>query len=144
MNKDELTNMELIIAMRFKEERKMNINEYQELAMRTNDGKCTERLNGAIKNGEGLVDVGGIINALLGLSGEVGEVTDMIKKYIFHGHEMTEAEIQKEIGDVCWYIAMLCESFGFELDRIMQNNINKLKNRYPEGFSESASINRKE
>ena len=122
----------------------MQIKEYQELAMRTNDGKCTERLNAEIEKGQGIVDVGGIINACLGLSGEVGEVTDMVKKYIFHGHELDESEIRKEIGDVCWYIAMLCESFGFELDRIMQNNISKLKKRYPDGFSEQASVNRTE
>lgn len=41
---------------------------------------------------------------------------------------------KKEAGDICWYLAMLCESFGWSLDEIMQMNVDKLKARYPEGF----------
>ena len=122
----------------------MNIKEYQDLAMRTNDGKCTERLNVEIEKGQGIVDVGGIINACLGLAGEVGEVNDMIKKTIFHRHQIEGEDIKKEISDCMWYIALMCESFGFNMNEIAEINIEKLKKRYPDGFSEKASINRVE
>lgn len=121
----------------------MNISEYQNLAMRTNDGKSTERLLKFIEEHKD-IDVGGIINACEGLCGESGEANDMIKKWIFHGHELKEADLVKEIGDVCWYLAFVSECFGLDLNRIMEKNIAKLKNRYPEGFSEQASINRVE
>lgn len=132
----------------------MRINEYQELAMRTNDGKCTWRLLESIRE-SGIVvnkdtgemktiDVGEAINAGEGLSGEVGEVNDIIKKWIYHGHELDEQELKKELGDVCWYLALTCNAFGYELDEIMSMNIDKLKQRYPDGFSEQASINRVE
>lgn len=121
----------------------MNIKEYQQLAMRTNDRKATERLENVLENIM-VQDVGGIINASLGLSGEVGELNDMIKKSIFHGHSLDIGEVQKEIGDICWYIAMMCESFGLSMDQVMQQNIEKLKKRYPDGFSEQASRNREE
>ena len=122
----------------------MTGNEYQNLAMRTNDHKATDRLLdkaemidsfkhvklGIIDN----YDFGGILNACLGLSGEVGEFNDMIKKWIFHEKWLDIEHAKKEAGDICWCLAMLCESFGWNLDEIMQMNVDKLKARYPEGF----------
>lgn len=111
--------------------------EYVALAMRTNDGKCTERLAGAAaysKYTKEVLDVGGVFNACLGLSGEVGEFNDMIKKWVFHEKPLNYDHAKKELGDIMWYIAMMCYSFGWDLDEIMQKNIDKLKARYPEGF----------
>jgi len=122
----------------------MELENYQKLAMRTNDGKCTERLMNCQRRCSPQLDMGGMLNACLGLSGEVGELNDMIKKWIFHGHDLSYSEVEKEIGDVMWYVAMMCESFGFNLAEIAQKNINKLIERYPEGFSEYASQHRKE
>lgn len=136
----------------------MTLKEYKDLAMRTNDGKCTTRLFQVIDdnsvcytqkdNGFFLqptkFDIGGILNACLGLPGEVGEVCDTIKKFIFHGHSLYMKDVKKEIGDVMWYLAMICDSFGFDIEEIAKMNIDKLKERYPEGFSEYASQHRKE
>lgn len=122
----------------------MNIANYQQLAMRTNDGKCTERLMKCQRRCNPNTDIGGIVNACMGLPGEVGELTDMIKKWMFHGHDLSIDDVKKEVGDCLWYIAMMCESFGFSMEEIAQKNINKLIERYPEGFSEHASQHRKE
>lgn len=124
----------------------MKANEYQKLAMRTNDGLCSQRLYQCMPQAEPfqMVDIGEIINASLGLSGEIGELNDMIKKSVFHGHFVDGEDIKKEIGDICWYVALMCKGFGFDLEEILQMNIDKLKKRYPEGFSEQASINRTE
>ena len=120
----------------------MRANEYQNLAMRTNDGKCTVRLiDACMYTG---IDVGGMINASYGLSGEVGELNDMIKKAIFHKHQLNVEHVKKELGDILWYVAMMCHSFGIDLDEVMQMNIDKLKERYPNGFSEYDSQHRKE
>lgn len=116
--------------------------EYQALAMRTNDKKSTDRLLNKIndlKIGNHCgdtpeIELGGVLNAALGLSGEVGELNDIIKKWIFHEKQLDIDHAKKEAGDICWYLAMLCESFGWNLDEIMQINIDKLKARYPEGF----------
>ena len=116
--------------------------EYQALAMRTNDKKSTDRLLDKINDlkignrGEDTpeIELGGVLNAALGLSGEVGEFNDIIKKWIFHEKQLDIDHAKKEAGDICWYLAMLCESFGWSLDEIMQINIDKLKARYPEGF----------
>ena len=116
----------------------MNGKEYQNLAMRTNDGNATNRLlnltlSDTTENGIG-EDTGTILNACLGLSGEVGEFNDMIKKWIFHNTPLDKEHVKKEIGDVMWYVAMMCESFGFSLDDVMQTNVDELIARYPDGF----------
>ena len=120
--------------------------EYQRLAMRTNDGNSTPRLFKMIDYyGHNLeIDMGGILNGCLGLSGEVGEFNDMIKKWVFHDNNLDYDHARKEIGDILWYIALICHSFGWDMNKIMQMNINKLKARYPDGFDVELSAHRKE
>lgn len=120
----------------------MTGNEYQKMAMRTNDRKGSDRMEKALDIK--CIDMGGAINASLGLSGETGELNDMLKKSIFHEHPLDIEHVEKEIGDILWYVAMMCESFGLSMDEIMQINIDKLKARYPEGFDPEKSLHRKE
>ena len=123
----------------------MTGNDYQEQAMRTNDGHAQDRL--ADRMLAGIMqekDVAGLVNGLMGLSGEAGELTDLFKKWIFHNAPLDEQHAKKEVGDVCWYIAMICHSMGWNLSEIMQMNIDKLKARYPEGFDTEKSNHRKE
>lgn len=132
----------------------MNANKYQKLAMRTNDGKASDRLIWKMheydmkfsseQNNKESVDIGGIFNACLGLSGEVGEFNDMIKKWVFHEKNLDMEHAKKKAGDILWYIAMLCESFGWNMGEIMQMNVDKLKARYPEGFDVERANHRAE
>ena len=103
----------------------MKINEYQELAMRTANPKC--------KN---------LSNVGLGLAGEAGEAADLIKKHLHHEHELDKDHLAKELGDVAWYIALGCEVIGIDMETVLQRNIDKLKARYPEGFSTEHSLHR--
>jgi len=119
----------------------MTGNEYQKLAMRTNDDKNTERLAAFLFSG---IDVGGILDGCLGLAGESGELLDLLKKWIFHNKPLDEDHAKKELGDVMWYVAMICHSFGWALDEILQMNIDKLKARYPDGFTIEKANNRAE
>ena len=122
----------------------MNLLNYQNMAMRTNDGKDTERLMKCHKRCNPSTDIGAVINACMGLPGEVGETIDLIKKWMFGGHNLSYTELKEEISDVMWYLALMCYAFGFSLEEIAQININKLLERYPEGYSEHASQHRKE
>lgn len=128
----------------------MTGNEYKNLAMRTNDKMGTVRVDEKIndmftveKSDGKIIDFGGVLNACLGLSGEVGEANDMIKKWIFHDSELDTEHLKKEIGDVMWYVALLCDSFNFDLDEILKMNIDKLKARYPDGFNTYDANHRK-
>lgn len=79
----------------------------------------------------------------MGMLGEAGEVAEIIKKSCFHNHPLDKAKLQKEIGDVLWYLAGLCTVAGMDMEATMRVNIDKLMARYPDGFSSAASINRK-
>lgn len=81
-------------------------------------------------------------NYALGLAGESGEVVDLIKKIVFHGHENAKDKVKGELGDVAHYWVILCDMFDFDPAEVLQENIDKLKKRYPEGFSKERSINR--
>ena len=108
----------------------MEINEYQKLAMRT--------LNPEIDKKEL------ILNASMGLCGESGEVIDLVKKHLFQGHDLDDERLIKELGDVAWYLAEAATDLNVDLSEILEKNIKKLENRFPDGFNSNRSINRGE
>ena len=85
-----------------------------------------------------------IINGAMGLSGEAGEVIDLVKKHMFQGHEIDIEKLIDEAGDCLWYIAEIAAGLGVTLEEIARHNIDKLWNRYPEGFDSVRSTNREE
>lgn len=121
----------------------MTGNEYQQLAMRTNDRANTVRLAKAIFDCH-TIAIAQLINGVLGLTGEAGEVSDLVKKGIFHEKGIDLEHLKKELGDCAWYLAMICDACGFTLDDVMQTNIDKLKARYPQGFDAYRANHRQE
>lgn len=105
----------------------MTGNEYQLAAMRSSS------VNGPYE----LIHAGA-----LGLCGESGEVADHVKKYLFQGHDLDKDHIAEELGDVLWYVATTAQGIGYGLDTIMQMNVDKLLERYPDGFESARSIYR--
>lgn len=85
---------------------------------------------------------GRIAAAALGLVGEAGETSEVLKKWLFHGHEFVREEIVKELGDVMWYVTELCNSLDLTLDEVLDQNMIKLKARYGDGFSTEKSVAR--
>lgn len=80
----------------------------------------------------------------LGIAGEAGEVADLLKKHLGHGHPLDREKLIKELGDVLWYVAVLANWAGATLDEVAQVNVAKLKVRYPNGFSTERSQNRED
>lgn len=119
----------------------MNSNEYQKLAMRT----CSIPYDRDLL-AELFPDIrqrGMILHAVAEINSEAGEIDGLIQK-IYQGHGFDRLHMKKEIGDVLLGIAELCTALGFQLEDVMECNIEKLKDRYPEGFSEERSLNRRE
>lgn len=81
-----------------------------------------------------------IVEGVMGLCGEAGECSEIVKKSIFQGHKLSEKELAEELGDVAWYLAVTASSIGYNLDDIFKMNIEKLEKRYPNGFEENRSI----
>ena len=104
---------------------KVEINEYQELAMTTLNPKLSKK------------DV--LINSVMGLCGESGEAIDIVKKWMAQGHELDKEHLAKELGDIAWYLAEAATALDIPLEDIFQSNIDKLKQRYPQGFEAKRS-----
>ena len=88
-----------------------------------------------------------LLTAALGLNGEAAEFSELIKKCIFQGKEYddtTKNKLKDELSDVMWYIAQGCIALDTNIDELIEINTDKLKERYPEGFSKNKSENRKE
>lgn len=102
-------------------------NAYQKEAMRTANGMHGDLLQ----------------NGVMGLCSEAGECVDLVKKHLFQGHELDKEHLAKELGDVAWYLAVTAEAIGYDLNTILQMNVKKLRDRYPNGFDEERSKHRK-
>lgn len=98
----------------------MEINEYQELAKKTAK---------KFENKDLEISTWG-----LGIAGEAGDVASCIKKTFAHENKVIEEGIKENLGDTFWYAAMICNFFGWKLEDVLNENIEKLKKRYPEGF----------
>ena len=108
----------------------MQVNEYQKAAMAT--------LNPALDKKDVL------INSVMGLCGEFGEAIDIVKKWLMQGHELDKEHLVRELGDVAWYLAEAATALDIPLEAVFQGNLDKLRQRFPNGFDTGASVNRKE
>ena len=106
----------------------MTINEYQKLAMTTLNPELDKK--------------NVLINGVMGLCGESGEAIDIVKKWLAQGHELDRDKLAKELGDICWYLAETATALDLSLEEIMEGNIEKLRQRYPDGFDAERSIHR--
>ncbi len=88
-----------------------------------------------------------LITASFGLSSETGEFNEIVKKALFQGKPLSKENLyhlQRELGDIMWYWTNACTSLGLDPQEVVMENIEKLKQRYPEGyFTEQRSENRK-
>jgi NTP pyrophosphatase (non-canonical NTP hydrolase) len=78
----------------------------------------------------------GLIHASLGLSGEAGEFADAVKRVAIYEGVADRANMVEELGDLLWYVAYACEVLGEPLEIVARENIEKLRKRYPEFYSD--------
>lgn len=108
----------------------MTGNEYQRLAMRT-CGIPADRKKDMLDH------------AVLGMNSEAGEVAGILQK-VYQGHHFDRGHVMKELGDLVWFVSEACQALDVTLDEVMERNIDKLKARFPEGFTAERSLHRKE
>lgn len=122
---DELADLDMSLSF-------MSGNEYQRGCLRTASGISTATMNNLLLQG------------VMGMCGESGEAIDIVKKYIFQGHQIEREHLAKELGDVLWYVATTATAIGYSLEEVMMMNLEKLQERYGEQFSADRSMNRME
>lgn len=112
------------------------MNDYIEQAMRTrvnSSGACDRLQNRGLAN---------ILHGIIGIASEGGELIDQIKRHLYYGDELDVTNIKIELGDVLWFVSIICAEFGWTFDDIQVANIAKLKARYPEMFTKEQALNR--
>ena len=97
----------------------MNINDYQAQCLRTTKHLTKEQM---------------LEECLLSIPEEAGEILRPFKKHRFHGMPLDKDEIIEEVGDVMWYCVVLAHCLGFSADHVLETNLHKLQERYPDGF----------
>lgn len=106
----------------------MTMNQYQSNAMRTTR--------------KDLAPDSHLFNGIMGLSGEVGECADLVKKKFYQDGRDIYDDLKDELGDVLWYVAEVASAMEWDLEEVAQHNIDKLRRRYPEGFDAEMSLHR--
>ena len=75
-----------------------------------------------------------IMHGVIGCVTEAGEMMDAMKKCLFYGRTLDKDNLKEEIGDVFWYLGILCDELGVTFEEIQSMNIRKLRKRYPHHF----------
>ena len=92
------------------------------------------------------VNVPLLITSAMGMCGEAGEFSEIVKKLIFHRKPLTtdlHTHLQKEAGDIFWYWTNACRALGVDPNQVIADNVAKLEARYPGGKFNAFSANNK-
>ena len=106
----------------------MTMNEYQAAAQRTSRKDISPDSH--------------LMNAMLGLAGETGECCDLVKKCFYQDGRDIRESLLDELSDVLWYVAEAVSAMDWALEDVARHNVDKLRRRYPEGFSADRSLHR--
>lgn len=115
---------------------------YIEKAQRTSGDGPIDNFQDILEYSENATTPVRLIHVALGLSTEVGELNDAIKKHLFYGKELDKINIEEEMGDIFWYLAELADALDITFEGAMNKNIEKLKKRFPDKFTNEVALNR--
>ena len=124
------------------------INEYQKFVLSTTSRESKSVPNWNIRQDilySQNMNVPLLCTSSIGMSSEVGEFNEIVKKIFFQGKEYTEDEryhMKRELGDILWYLTNAATALHYSLEEIIEENISKLEARYPDGFRVHRSENR--
>jgi NTP pyrophosphatase (non-canonical NTP hydrolase) len=78
-----------------------------------------------------------LVNAVFGITGEGGELAELVKKMIRDDEGVLTDERRdkgiKELGDLLWYAAKAARDLGVPLSEVAQINLDKLRDRQARG-----------
>jgi NTP pyrophosphatase (non-canonical NTP hydrolase) len=112
----------------------VNSKDYVKKALRTESGKYLFSATGNVTPR--------IEHAIYGLVTEAGEMMDAIKKSKIYGKDLDTVNLIEEAGDLMWYLSLLSDELHVSFEDIWERNINKLKVRYPEKYTDENALTR--
>ena len=115
----------------------MNLTEYQNKAALTecNQVQSMKRMHqlAAVRLNHGVI----------GLVGEVGELAAAVERWVYYGSELDRVNIKEEVGDCLWYLALICNAVGLDMESCLEANLKKLARRYSQGcYNQEEALNR--
>ena len=128
----------------------IDLNKYKEFVEAVTSAESNElaALVQRMSDLDAKVNVALLMTGAVGLASEGGEFSEIVKKCIFQGKPMEDDTIfhmKRELGDIMWYWISACRALGLDPNEVVEENVNKLKARYPGGeFDVHYSENRKE
>jgi len=81
-------------------------------------------------------------HAALGIGSEAGEFLSSVKAHLIYGKPLDRENLKEELGDLMWFINLACDTLNLTWEEIQAHNIDKLKKRYPEKYSDEAALAR--
>lgn len=123
----------------------MELDKYRELAGRT---ICPQdvallRLRTA---GDTPTQMMQLLHSSIGMTAEVGEINTLIQKVVWYGKPIPRDELlvqlAAEYGDLLWYVMEGLTALGFDAGAIAQANVDKLRKRYPDQYTDQLAVNR--
>lgn len=82
------------------------------------------------------------VEAAMGLIGEAGEVSELVKKECFYGKQIDVKKLTEELGDVFHYFCRVLHLNHISINAVIQTHMEKMDKRFPEGYSDQAAIAR--
>ena len=84
------------------------------------------------------------IHAILGISGEAGELVDAVKRTVVYHEPLDRQNLKEELGDLLYYVGLLMSDNDWTLDEVLRENMGKLQKRYPDGYNNADAVARKD
>lgn len=83
-----------------------------------------------------------LIHAIMGISGEAGELLDAIKKHVIYNKPLDYNNVLEELGDIEFYLEQIRQELGFTREQCLLDNMGKLSKRYAAGYTDQQAIDR--
>ena len=128
----------------------IDLNKYKEFvsAVTSQESNNVRKLTAKLEELDRTINVALLMTGGIGLASEGGEFNEIVKKCVFQGKPLNEETIfhmKRELGDIMWYWINACRALDLDPNEVVEENVNKLKARYPGGeFDVHYSENRKE
>jgi NTP pyrophosphatase (non-canonical NTP hydrolase) len=120
---------------------KIDLNKYSEFVEEVTSEESNQlspmaRRLSILEGTDGKINMSLLLTGGIGLSSETGEFNEIIKKCIFQGKPLNDETVfhcKRELGDIIWYWINSCRALGLDPNEVIEENVNKLKSRYPGG-----------
>ena len=127
----------------------IDLNKYKEFvsAVTSQESNNVRKLTAKLEELDRTFNVALLMTGGIGLASEGGEFNEIVKKCVFQGKPLNDETIfhmKRELGDIMWYWVNACRALDLDPNEVVEENVNKLKARYPGGeFDVHYSENRK-